>query len=135
MKWAFFRSSHILQQYDTIIFSNEAISGIWGVKPEIKTYYYAHSISRHLFDQKDDYMKKVNILIRPLFSIFSSILRHIYIKEISRIGTIFVNSKANQNRVTDWLNRNDSIVIYPSVDTEKFNIFEEKSISQIIAIE
>ncbi len=135
MKWSFFRSTHILPQYDTIIFSNEAISGIWKIKPETKTFYYAHSISRHLFDQKDDYMRKVNVFIRPFFSIFTSILRYIYIKEISKIGTIFVNSKANQNRVRDWLKREDSIVIYPSVDTEKFNIFEKKLISQIIAIE
>ena len=135
MKWSFFTSSHILRQYDTIICSNEAITGIWAIKPETKTFYYAHSISRHLFDQKDDYMRKVNIFIRPFFSIFSSVLRYIYIKEISKIGTIFVNSKANQNRVRDWLKREDSIVIYPSVDTEKFNIFEEKLISQIIAIE
>jgi hypothetical protein len=135
MKWKFFRSKKLLKNYTNILFSNEAISGIWSIVPGTKTYYYAHSISRHLFDQREDYIKKVHPLIRPLFSIFAYFLREIYKKEISKIDTIFVNSQANKERMSEWLGRDDAIVIYPSVDLEKFDIFDKNTISQKIAIE
>lgn len=135
MKWRFFRSAHITTSYDTIIFSNEAITGIWKTKPNTKTYYYAHSISRHLFDQRDQYIAKVPLLIRPFFVLFSVFLRWLYIKELSKIDTIFVNSEANKKRMSEWCGRDDAIVIYPSVDVKKFQIFDENTISQILAIE
>jgi glycosyltransferase involved in cell wall biosynthesis len=135
MKWRFFRSTHITTSYDTILFSNEAITGIWKTTPNTKTYYYAHSISRHLFDQRYQYLAKVPFLLRPFFLIFSVFLRWLYLKELSKIDTIFVNSEANKKRMKNWCRRDDAIVIYPSVDTEKFDIFDESSISQILAIE
>lgn len=135
MKWRFFRSKNLLKNYDTIIFSNEAISGIWGVKPGTRTYYYAHSISRHLFDQSDQYLAKVPFIIRPFFLIFSLFLKWLYKNEISKIDTIFVNSEINKKRMSEWLDRDDAIILYPSVDTDKFNIFDEKSISKILTIE
>jgi hypothetical protein len=135
MKWRFLRSDDITTNYNTILFSNEAITGIWKTKPETKTYYYAHSISRHLFDQWSQYFAKVPLLLRPFFLIFSSLLKWIYLKELSKIGTIFVNSELNKKRMKEWCKRDDAIVIYPSVDIKKFQIFDENSISQIIAKE
>ncbi len=37
--------------------------------------------------------------------------------------------------MSEWLSRDDAIVLYPSVDLEKFNIFDENTVSQKIAIE
>lgn len=37
--------------------------------------------------------------------------------------------------MSEWLGRDDTIILYPSVDTDVFNIFDEKSILQIITIE
>ena len=135
MKWKFFKSGKITENYDSILFSNEAITGIWKTKPTTKTYYYAHSISRHLFDQRDQYLAKVPLLARPFFLIFSVFLRWLYITEMEKVKTIFVNSLANQKRMSEWCGRDDAIVIYPSVDVEKFDIFNEKSVLQILAIE
>ena len=135
MKWRFFKSANITANYESILFSNEAITGIWNIKPGKRTYYYAHSISRHLFDQRDQYLMKIPFLIRPFFLIFSVFLRWLYKKELSKIDTIFVNSESNKQRMSEWCGRDDAIVIYPSVDVEKFQIFDEKSVSQIIAIE
>ena len=135
MKWRFFRSAHITANYDSILFSNEAITGIWKTKKTTKTYYYAHSISRHLFDQRDQYLVKVPFLIRPFFLIFSVFLRWLYLKELSKIGTIFVNSETNKQRMSEWCGRDDAIVIYPSVDVDRFQIFDENQVSQILAIE
>ena len=135
MKWRFFRSADITKNYNNILFSNEAITGIWNTKPETKTYYYAHSISRHLFDQRSQYLAKVPFLARPFFLIFSVFLRWVYKKELSKIGAIFVNSEANKQRISEWCGRDDAIVIYPSVDVHRFRMFDQNDISQIIAIE
>jgi hypothetical protein len=64
MKLAFLFGSYGLRDYSVVIFSNEAISArFWARKA--KKIYYAHSISRHLFDQKTDYVKKVPKWARP----------------------------------------------------------------------
>jgi len=67
-----------------------------------------------------------------LFSVF---LRWLYRKEVQKVGTIFVNSEANKKRISEWLGRDDAIVIYPSVDMDKFRIFSENELLQIIAKE
>lgn len=135
MKWKFFNSKKLTEKYDTIFFSNEAISGIWKTRSWTKTYYYAHSISRHLFDQREVYLAKVPLLVRPFFLLFSVFLRQLYRWEIARIDTVFVNSRSNQKRISEWLGRDDAIVIYPGVDSEKFDIFDPDLVSQKIAIE
>lgn len=121
MKWSFFRSRKVLQEYDQVFFSNEAISAIWWLKSWTKTYYYAHSISRHLFDQKKEYLSKVPLLAKPFFIAFSFFLRALYQNEIAKVDTIFVNSEANKKRMAEWLGREDAVVLYPPVDTEHFN--------------
>ncbi|MBC7503770.1 glycosyltransferase [Candidatus Gracilibacteria bacterium] len=135
MKWRFYQTRHITANYDSILFSNEAITGVWKTKPNTKTYYYAHSISRHLFDQRNQYLAKVPFLSRPFFLLFSIFLRYLYKKELSKIDTIFVNSEANKRRMSEWCGRSDAVLIYPSVDTDQFDIFSETSVSQILAIE
>ena len=135
MKWWFLNSKKLLENYDTIFFSNEAITGIWWIPPRAKTYYYAHSISRHLFDQHKQYLQKVPLLLKPLFFLFSIFLKFLYKQEIKKIDTIFTNSLINKKRISDWLDRDDAIIIYPSVDTRKFKIYDKKSILQIFAIE
>ena len=135
MKWRFFKSGNVTTRYNSILFSNEAITGIWSIKPDTKTYYYAHSISRHLFDQRYQYLAKVPLLARPLFLIFSMFLKWLYLKELSKIDTIFVNSEANKQRISEWCGRDDAVVIYPSVDVHRFRMFDQNDISQIIAIE
>ena len=135
MKWRFFRSADIIANYSSILFSNEAITAIWNTTPGTRTYYYAHSISRHLFDQRSQYLAKVPFLARPFFLIFSVFLRWLYKKELSKIDTIFVNSDANKQRMSEWCGRDDAIVIYPSVDVDRFQIFDENHVSQLLAIE
>ena len=115
MKWSFFRSKKLLEHYDTVFFSNETSSGIWSVKPGTKTYYYAHSISRHLFDQKADYLAKVSWYKKPIFLFFANILKYIYIRELRKMDVIFVNSLNNKNRIQEWIGRDDAIILYPPV--------------------
>lgn len=120
MKWRFFRSWKLLQKYDSVFFSNEAISGIKSVKPGTKTYYYAHSISRHLFDLYDEYLAKVSWYAKVPYMFAAYLLRKLYIAEVRKIDVIFVNSLKNKERMREWFGRDDAIVLYPPVDTDRF---------------
>ncbi len=120
MKWAFFRSQKLLKQYDRVFFSNEAISGIWGLPKTTKSYYYAHSISRHLFDLYDDYLAKVPSYARIPYRIMAYFMRILYIRELRKVDTIFVNSRKNKERIRKWIGRDDAIILTPPVDTQKF---------------
>lgn len=135
MKFSFFFSRKITKNYNTILFSNEAISAIWLTPKEVRTYYYAHSISRHLFDLSDEYLAKVPWMIRPLYRLFAWILRKIFIWELHKVGTIFVNSEKNKVRMREWIGRDDAIVLSPPVDTKKFKKYDENTLSQTLAIE
>lgn len=126
MKWRFFRSWKLLRKYDSVFFSNEAISGIWSVKPGTKTYYYAHSISRHLFDLYDEYLAKVSWYARIPYVIAAYFFRKLYIAEVRKVDVIFVNSLRNKERMREWFGRDDAIVLYPPVDMDKFKIKNEK---------
>lgn len=108
-----------IQDYQNVFLSNEAISAIWSLKKEQKTIYYAHSISRHLFDLYDEYLKKVPKIVRIPYRIMAYFLKKLYIKELQKIDIILTNSPANQKRLKDWCNV-DSQVIFPPVNTEHF---------------
>jgi len=103
MKWAFFRSRKLLEQYDQVFFSNEAISAVWGIAPGTKTYYYAHSISRHLFDLYASYKSKVPWFAKVPYSVMAWLLRKLYITEVRHIDTVLVNAPHNQLRVREWI--------------------------------
>lgn len=109
------------RNYENFFLSNEAISAIWSVPKDKKTFYYAHSISRHLFDLYDEYLAKVPRLARLPYRIFAYFLRKIYIREIQKFDFVFVNSHENQKRLAEWTGRTDGIVLFPPVDTEHFS--------------
>lgn len=135
MKWKFFRSKELLEKYDSVFFSNEAITGIWNVKSRTKTYYYAHSISRHLFDLYDQYLAKVPWYAKIPYVMAIYLLRKLYIAEIQKVDVIFVNSLKNKERMREWFGRGDAIVLYPPVDTEKFLPRGQEEILQVFASE
>ncbi len=113
------KSQFDINHYNAFFLSNEAISAIWSI-PKGKTFYYAHSISRHLFDLYDEYLAKVPRLARLPYRIFAYFLRKIYIREIQKFDVVFVNSPANQKRLAEWTGRDDAIVLFPPVDTTHF---------------
>ncbi len=121
MKWRFFRSKKILKEYEIVFFSNEAISAIWGLSEHQKSFYYAHSISRHLFDLYDEYLAKVPRMAKIPYKITAFFLKKIYLSEIKKVDTLFVNSKTNKKRAGKWLGRKDAHILYPPVDTKKFS--------------
>ncbi len=124
-----------MEEYGAYFFSNEAISAIWLAPKGKKTYYYAHSIARHLFDQYEQYLAKVPKFLKPLYKITANVLRRIYKAELQKVWTIFVNSQKNKERMKEWIGRDDAIVLSPPVDTKKFKKYDENTLLQMFAIE
>lgn len=119
MKIAFLLKSSALRAYSVTIFSNEAISArIWAKNS--KKIYYAHSISRHLFDQKEDYLQKVAKSFRPIFSFALSILRWWYIRDLQAMDLILANSEKNADFLRTLAPNVRIEVLYPPVDTTEF---------------
>lgn len=105
--------------YSRFFLSNEASSAVWGLPKNSEKIFYAHSVSRHLFDLYDDYLQKVPFFLRPAYRIMAWILRKIYIAEMQKFDVILTNSPTNQARLQNWCGVHAE-VLYPPVNTEKF---------------
>ncbi len=120
MKWWFALSSNTLSGYPTVIFSNEAITGWRAVSPRTKKIYYAHSISRHLYDQKNDYLKKLPVILRPIGRIGLFFLRLLYESDLRAMDLILTNSPANSTLLRSLAPKVRVEVLYPPVDLTVF---------------
>lgn len=119
MKFAFLLRCWEIGKYPTVIFSNEAISArVWARKA--KKIYYAHSISRHLFDQKAQYVQKVPAWLQPLFSAALLPLKWWYISDLRAMDLILANSVKNADFLRSLAPDVRVEVLYPPVNTEEF---------------
>lgn len=119
MKFAFLLRCKGIGEYPVAIFSNEAISArVWAGKS--KKIYYAHSISRHLFDQKSDYVRKVPVFFRPFFRAALSMLRWWYVNDLRAMDLILANSKKNAEFLQKLAPKVPVKVLYPPVNTDEF---------------
>ena len=101
------------------MFSNEGISArVWARKS--KKVYYAHSISRHLFDQKSQYVSKVTPWLRPLFSLALLFFRQWYLRDLRAMDLILANSQTNANFLGKLAPKVPIQVLYPPVNTKEF---------------
>jgi glycosyltransferase involved in cell wall biosynthesis len=119
MKFAFLTGCREVSKYPVVFFSNEAIAArVWAGKS--KKIYYAHSISRHLFDQKSDYVKKVPRYFRPLFSMALVALRWWYVNDLRAMDLILANSQKNADFLKTLASKVRVEVLYPPVNTGEF---------------
>lgn len=121
MKWKFYNSEEITEKYDTVLLSNEAITAIHKLAPWTKSVYYAHSLARHLFDQKDDYKKKLHPWLRGAYEVGAFILRLIYISELKKVNIIITNSLNNKALLEKWTKRTDIQLLHPPVNMLRFH--------------
>ncbi len=119
MKFAFLLRCRPIGGYSAVIFSNEAVSArIWA--RNARKIYYAHSISRHLFDQKDEYARKVPPYFRPAFRVALSLLRWWYVRDLRAMDLILANSLKNADFLRELAPGVRVEVLYPPVNTGEF---------------
>ena len=73
LKYRVLFHTKFLREYDTVIFSNDSLSAIRNVRAGARKIYYAHSIPRYLFDQREFYYGKVPFLLRPIYILIRAV--------------------------------------------------------------
>ncbi|PIR95005.1 glycosyltransferase family 4 protein [Candidatus Falkowbacteria bacterium CG10_big_fil_rev_8_21_14_0_10_37_6] len=88
---------------------------------------YCHTTTRYLWDYSQQYLEELplNKFFKKIINMELSRLRQWDKAAAERVDFFIANSKNTQQRIKKYYGR-DSIVIYPPVDTDRFNISEEK---------
>lgn len=116
-----FASCNFSKKYDFFIFSgNWAFFAAKKHKPNL---YYCHTPTRAFYDLYYTYRKNQSIFVVLPFTVWVHIHRKISEYYISHVCKIVTNSNNTKTRIKKYLNK-DSIVIYPPVDTSKFQFKE-----------
>lgn len=119
-QWRFFWKTGFIKDYDIIIFSgNNCLSAAWRCKNQ-KKIMYCHTPVRYAYDLKDYYYEQKVWWKKPLFLLFVAMARIIYQRGINKMDKVIANSKNVQNRLKQYCGV-ESTVVYPPIDTEKFN--------------
>ncbi len=84
-----------------------------------KILYYCHTIPRYLFDQREEYEKKVPKIMLYVYQFMTSRFKKAYLADLSGIKNLVTNSKNTQKRIKYYTGR-DADILYPPVDTEFF---------------
>jgi glycosyltransferase involved in cell wall biosynthesis len=125
LKWAFsVNARRLAANYDTIILSGDCLSAVKHFKGK-KILYYCHTIPRYLFDQREEYEKKVPKIMLYVYQFMTSRFRKAYLRDLSHIEKLVTNSKNTQKRIKTFTQR-DADILYPPVDTEYFSPGEER---------
>lgn len=119
LKWAFsVNTRHLSDKYDTIILSGDCLSSIKHLQNK-KILYYCHTIPRYLFDQREEYEKKVPKIMLYVYQFMTSRFKKAYLEDLSHVKNLVTNSKNTQKRIKYYTGR-DAEILYPPVDTDFF---------------
>jgi glycosyltransferase involved in cell wall biosynthesis len=114
----------LANNYDIVIFSFGNIAfvpnRIKKINPNIKTLAYIHTPPRAFADQFEDKLKKIPHLLHPVVKIFKALVNRQLRKALQSIDIVICNSKNIKNRVKEFIKFDADGVIFPSVETTKF---------------
>ena len=109
------------KNYDLFIFSgNWAHYAAHRHHPNL---WYCHTPVRAFYDNYTSFLRSLPIFKRVFFQAYARIFRSLDRKSVSHIDHIVANSYNIQGRIRQFYNR-DSDVIYPPIDTSKFQFSE-----------
>lgn len=109
------------KKYDLFIFSgNWAHYAAHRHHPNL---WYCHTPVRAFYDNYTIFLRSLPFFKRVFFQGYARFFRSLDRKSVSHIDHIVTNSHNVQGRITQYYNR-DSDVIYPPIDTSKFQFSE-----------
>lgn len=124
LKWAFsIHAKKLSGQYETVILSGDCLSALEHFPTE-KVIYYCHTIPRYLFDQREEYEKKVPKIMLYIYHVMTSRFKRAYLRDLGKIKYLLTNSKNTQKRIKFFTGR-DADILYPPVDTSFFRPSED----------
>jgi glycosyltransferase involved in cell wall biosynthesis len=108
-----------LEEYDLIVSSSHCVAK--GVIPSPRAVHvcYCHTPMRYLWDQREDYVRRMPALVRPLVRRQLDHLRTWDIVSAARVDHFVANSRLVAQRIERYWRR-EAEVIPPPVDTEYF---------------
>lgn len=132
LKWAFSRNARKLaKNYDTIILSGDCLSSVRHFHDK-KVLYYCHTIPRYLFDQKEEYERKVPKIMLLVYQVMTAVFKRAYLRDLGLIEKLITNSKNTQTRIKTFTGR-DADILYPPVDTAFFTPSENPERSYFLS--
>jgi len=119
-----FRFLNLKGQYDFFIIAGDwAISAAVNNRPNLE---YFHSPLNEIWAFRDELMKSLVFWQRPFFWLWTSYIRFFYRRYFRYVERRIGNSKNTRNRIKKYLGKN-SVVIYPPVDTIKYQFSEQRN--------
>ncbi|WP_333786615.1 glycosyltransferase, partial [Methanomethylovorans sp.] len=116
-----FATCDFSENYDFFIFSgNWAFFAAKKHKPNV---YYCHTPTRAFYDLYNVYRKNQSVFVSLPFVIWVRIHRKISEYYLTHVSRIVTNSMNTQKRIQKYFCR-DSVIIYPPVDTSRFEYKE-----------
>ena len=115
-----------LRQYNLIISDTSSFAKGVITSPDSLHICYCHTPTRYLWSDTHQYINelKYNKFFKKIISLVLSRIRIWDYAAAARVDFFIANSKTVQQRIKKYYRR-DSIVIYPPVETHKFNISQE----------
>lgn len=112
-------ASFQLNGYDLIVSSSHCVAK--GVIPDPGSVHvcYCHTPMRYLWDQRDDYVRRVNPLMRPLVRMEFEHLRVWDVISSARVDHFIANSRLVSRRIQRYWRRR-AVVIPPPIETDFF---------------
>jgi len=117
---------HNLHDYDVVLSSTSAFAKGVLTRPETMHISYCHTPTRYLWTDTHEYIQelKYNRLIKAFLPKIIHRLRMWDKMSVDRVDHFVANSCTVQHRINKYYRRNSS-VIYPPVDTHKFQVSSE----------
>lgn len=110
-----------LSDYDLVISSSSAWAH--GVKPRPGAVHvsYCHSLFRYAWNERDVTLHRRNVVTRPLLGALLARWRRWDRGAAQRVDHFVANSELTQSRMLSYFGREDTPVVYPPVDVERFS--------------
>ena len=116
----FLDSLQLKKNYDLIISSESGPAKGIKIQNNAKHICYIHSPMRYCWGFTNEYLKTINPIFRPIAKHFFEKLKKWDLTTVNNVDFYIANSNNVANRVEKFYNR-DSEVIYPPIDSKKFN--------------
>lgn len=112
-----FRFLNLKGKYDFFIIAGDwAISGAVNNKPNLE---YFHSPLNEIWALRDEVKNYLKFWQKLLFQLWTEHIRFFYRRYFKHVGRRVCNSKNTRDRIKKYFGE-DSIVIYPPIDTSKY---------------
>jgi len=122
----FRKNRKLLAQYDVLIASGHAATEAVAkyANPKATKILYNHTPPRRIFDLYRESKERYKWFLRPLFKLFTTYWKIIYLRAVKKIDFNIANSQNIASRIKKYTKGSANDIIWPPIITEKFKFIE-----------